>query len=224
MRYSPIDFFRTSLLERFSCLNQRAARSDYVIDENNIFILNLESHGNYLWHSFYGKGDNNDDTVQSSARGIAVNATGDIFVTGESNYSWHGPSGQNPLHAYPGTSSAVVLKVGSAGMYQWHAFYGTGSSGWGITLDHNNDAYITGYSNATWGNPFHPYIGGYNLFVLKLSGGGSYQWNTFYGADNSWWVSLGYGDYGSAIAIDNSGNIYSTGYSSQTWNGGGLER
>ena len=59
---------------------------------------------------------------------------------------------------------------------------------------------------------FTPDSGDYDVFVLKLSSHGAYQWHTFYGSST--------GNYGYGIALDDKGNVYVTG-SGPTWQGDG---
>ena len=123
--------------------------------------------------------------------GIAVDGSGNVYVTGYSYATWNGPAGQNPLHAYSGGYDIFVLKLNSSGAYQWHTFYGSSGddSGHGIAVDGSGNVYVTGYSDATWNgpagqNPLHAYSGGYDIFVLKLNSSGAYQWHTFYGSSS----------------------------------------
>ena len=127
------------------------------------------------------------------AIGIAVDSSGNVYVTGFSNDTWRGPNGQNPLNAYNGGDSdfgtdIFVLKLNSSGAYQWHTFYGAGDDyGEGIAVDGNGNVYVTGYSNDTWNgpsgqSPLNAYNGGTDIFVLKLDSSGAYQWHTFYGS------------------------------------------
>ncbi|HTZ17771.1 MAG TPA: SBBP repeat-containing protein, partial [Dissulfurispiraceae bacterium] len=196
----------------------------------DIFVLKLTDKGVYQWHAFYPGSPPPIYTVyRASARGLAVDCVGNVYVSGTSSQNWTGPSGQNPVHPFGASFSTVVLKLTSSGTYQWHTFYGGGaplagysdSSGWGITVDNNAGLYLTGYSNNSWGSPLHAQIGGYNFFVLKLSTGGGYLWDTFYGAYNNEYSQLGWGDYGSGIAVSESGNVFVTGHSSKPWNGDG---
>ena len=193
----------------------------------DIFVLKLNGSGAYQWHTFYGTAAN-----AVSGTGIAVDGSGNVYVTGASGATWNGPGATAPLNAYSGGSyntdilgfyAIFVLKLNGNGAYQWHTFYGpaTGDvSGGGVAVDGSGNFYVTGTSGATWNGPgttapLNAYSGGSNgtdIFVLKLNTSGAYQWHSFYGS--------GY-DYGTGIAVDGSGNVYVTGYSGATWNGTG---
>ena len=177
----------------------------------------------YQWHSFYGSASGDD-----YGHGIAVDAGGNIYVSGISIATWNGPDGEPPLHAHSGGLADIfVLKLTTAGVYQWHSFYGSASAGYysffydfGIALDAIGNVYVTGYSDDTWNGdtgeaPLHAHSGGYDILVLKLTSAGDYQWHSFYGSQDY--------DYGHGIAFDAMGNLYVAGTSSATWNGPGGE-
>ena len=177
-----------------------------------IFILKLDYDGFYQWHSFYGS------EFGDSGEGIAVDGSGNVYVTGGSVATWNGPGGDAPLHAHSGSSDLFVLKLDPAGDYQWHSFYGSMNSenGIGISMDVSGNVYVMGVSWATWNGasgeePLHAYSGSSDLFVLKLDPAGAYQWHSFYGSTNI--------DYGQGLAVDADGNLYVTGYSNTTWSG-----
>jgi hypothetical protein len=185
----------------------------------DLVVLKLNGNGVYQWHTFYGSAGNDE------GQGLAVDGSGNVFVTGTSNASWSGEKSKAPLHPYSGGSDLVVLKLNSAGVYQWHTFYGsTGTDeGQGLVVEINGNICVTGTSHATWngdsgpasGAPLHPHGGGTagDILVLKLAGSGAYQWHTFYGSENS--------DKGRALVLDGVANIYITGFSQGSWMGAG---
>jgi hypothetical protein len=182
--------------------------------DGDIFVLKLNSDGVYQWHTFYGSGDNDYGT------GIAVDGSGNIYVTGYSYGSWQGAGNTDPIHPYSRGGDIFILKLNSNGVYQWHTFYGSGDNdyGTGIAVDGSGSVYVTGYSYSTWqgdgdADPIHPYGGDTDIFVMKLSSNGVYQWHTFYGSGNN--------DYGTGLAVDSSGSVYVTGYSYSAWQGDG---
>jgi hypothetical protein len=114
----------------------------------------------YAWHTFYGA--SNDDY----GRSIAVDTSGNIYITGSSNASWG-----TPINAHSGTLDIFVLKLNGSGSYQWHTFYGSSSGDEGgedIAVDTGGNIHVTGWNTATWGSPLHAYSGYYDIFVLKL--------------------------------------------------------
>jgi len=189
----------------------------------DLFVLKLSLAGAHLWHTFYGAATNNG---YDEGRAIALDASGNIYVTGYSQLTWQGASAVNPLHdhSYPGTAGKpdiFVLKLNSSGGYLWHTFYGaaytnpywaTGEFGNGIALDESGNVYVAGYSSATWGTPLHAYSGSQDITVLKLNSSGAYQWHTFYGSDSH--------NYGHAIAVRDD-HVYVAGDGNGTWNGDG---
>lgn len=168
----------------------------------------------YQWHTFYGSGS------EDYGDAIAVDANGNIYVTGHSDATWNGPGGfvqPLPKHGHSGSADIVVLKLNSNGLYQWHTFYGSADyeSGKSITVDKSGNVYVTGRSGATWNGPGgeppkNEYSGGStDALVLKLNSSGNYQWHTFYGSDSR--------DGGLGVAADGSRNVYIAGYSDASW-------
>jgi hypothetical protein len=178
----------------------------------DITVLKLNAAGDYLWHTFFGSPDWDD------GYGIAVDGSGGVYITGFSGSSWDGPAGQAPLHAHGGYVDIVVVKLGSAGEYQWHTFYGSPeyNEGYAIAVDGSGGVYITGFDEGSWNGPagqapLHAYSGGWDIGVLKLDAAGAYQWHTFYGSAD--W------DLSNAIALDKGGGLYITGDSLGGWYG-----
>ena len=171
----------------------------------DIFVLKLSSSGAVQWNTFFGSSSGSDN-----GKGIAVDSSGNVYVTGYSTATWG-----SPLNAYSGSGDydIFVLKLSGSGAVQWNTFFGSSIGadlGNGIAVDSRGNIYVTGYSDGTWGFPLNAYSGSYDIFVLKLSGSGAVQWNTFFGSSSG-------SDAGYGIAVDSSGNIYVTGFSTATW-------
>jgi hypothetical protein len=182
--------------------------------DGDLVVVKLDSNGVYQWHTFYGS------STLDEGWDITIDASGNVYVTGFSYGAWQADGGAAPLHTHSGVSDLVVLKLDSSGVYQWHTFYGSSlcDEGRGISIDGRGHVYVTGISCGAWQgeseqSPLHGYNGNEDLVVLKLDSAGIYQWHTFYGSSSS--------DYGKAIAIDFSGDVYITGYSWVTWSGNG---
>jgi len=164
------------------------------------FAVKLSSSGVRQWNTFMGSG------TDDYGKGIAVDTSGNVYVAGYSGATWGTP--ENP---YAGNSDAFAAKLNSSGVRQWNTFMGSGTDdyGKGIVVDTSGNVYVTGDSVATWGTPENAYAGSSDAFAVKLNSSGVRQWNTFMGSGGM--------DYGKAIAVDTSGNVYVTGDSVATW-------
>ena len=196
----------------------------------DLFVLKLDRHGNYLWHTFYGTSGSADSV--DYAYGVAIDAGGNAYVTGFSYGTWNGDNGTAPLNNFTGeedySSNAFVLKLDENGAYQWHTFHGSGEAdgegsadeGRGIAVDANSNAYVSMVSRATWDGPgeigpLHAFTEGFgdpDIAVLKLDENGTYVWHTFYGAEYS-------SDEANSIALDENANVYVAGVSASSWIG-----
>jgi hypothetical protein len=167
---------------------------------SDAFAAKLDSAGGLTWNTFLG--GSGDD----KGEGIAVDGTGDVYVGGYSDASWGGP-----VRAYTAGYDTFAAKLDSAGGLTWNTFMGGSGHDFGrdIEVDAAGITYLTGYSNATWGNPVRAYSGGNDTFAVKVDAGGGLTWNTFLGG--SIW------DEGRNIAVDGSGNVYVAGKSESDW-------
>ena len=185
-------------------------------DRGDAVIIKLDSNGNFEWHTFVGGlGDDN-------ASELAIDASGNLYVTGSSDASWNGPGSAAPLNAYSGDLDILVFKLNSSGDYLWHTFYGSDAAsaandtGYAIGLDSSGNIVVTGGSYLSWDGPagqqpLHAMNAFYDLVLLKLDSSGAYQWHTFYGSPHI--------DFATDLTLDKDDNIYLTGKSNATWNG-----
>jgi PKD repeat protein len=164
------------------------------------FVAKFNSSGSRLWNTFMGS------AFVDYVYGIAVDGSGDVYVTGDSGVSWG-----SPVNPHAGFPEAFVAKFDSSGNRLWNTFMGAAGydSGHGIAAYGSGTVYVTGYSDATWGSPVNPHAGSDDAFVAKLDRSGNRLWNRFMGSAND--------DYGWGTATDESGNLYVTGYSTAAW-------
>lgn len=165
---------------------------------DDAFAAKLASDGSLAWHTFLG-GSGSD-----YGRAIAVDGSGNVYVGGYSDVTWG-----EPVTAYAGGLDAFVAKLTTNdGSLTWNTFLGGSRDdvGRAIAIDASGNAYVGGHSDATWGLPKRAYTSGDDAFAAKLATNGSLTWNTFLGDSGS--------DYGAAIAVDGSGNVYVGGNSS----------
>ncbi|MCP4702457.1 MAG: hypothetical protein GY862_37200, partial [Gammaproteobacteria bacterium] len=170
---------------------------------SDAFAAKLDNSGALQWHTFLGS------AVNDYGYGIAADASGNVYVIGESWSSWG-----SPVTGYGGgAADAFIVKLNNSGVLQWLTFTGSSSIdvGYGIALNGGN-IYISGTSNGSWGSPVNAYAGGVgtDAFAAKLNDSGVFQWHTFMGG------SSGSTENGKDIAVDADGNLYVAG-SSGAW-------
>jgi hypothetical protein len=144
--------------------------------------LNTGLFGNALVYSTYLGGDADDD-----AKSIAVNATGNAYITGKT-FSSNFPTSTSCYQANRnGATDAFITVLTSSGNLNISTYFGGGSeeSGNGIAVDNNGNFYVTGYTNSVnfpINNHYQTYQGNYDAFVSKFqSNGSSLLYSTFIG-------------------------------------------
>ena len=148
--------------------------------------VKYNSSGVQQWSQLYSGSLNRS----GSARSIAVDGLGNIYITGNSQDS-------------TGTYDYATLKYNSSGIQQWVQRYNgpsnSSDNGKSIACDSLGNVYVTGYSigNGTSND----------YATIKYNSSGIQQWvNRYNGTGNST-------DVGNTLAVDQLGNIYVTGYS-----------
>jgi peptidoglycan hydrolase-like protein with peptidoglycan-binding domain len=174
----------------------------------DIFVLKLNSSGTFQWVSTFG------GTSFDFGRGIAVDSSGNIYITG---YFYETVDFGAGNITSSGSADIFVLKLNSSGTFQWVNTYGGTSIDVGedITVDSSGNSYITGIFEGTvdFGAGNITSSGSADIFVLKLNSSGTFQWVNTYGGSAF--------DVGHDIAVDSSGNSYITGYFEGTVDFGG---
>jgi hypothetical protein len=166
-----------------------------------------------LAYSTYLGGSNLD-----SGEGIAVDASGNAYVTGET-WSTDFPTTSGAFQTTFGggpvgePTDAFVSKLNAAGSALLYSTYLGGSGGdfgFGIAVDSSGNAYVTGSTDSsnfpTTSGAFQTIFGGgfADAFVSKLNAAGSaLLYSTYLGGNDQ---EIGYG-----IAVDASGNGYVAG-------------
>ena len=174
---------------------------------SDAFVTKLTPAGKALSYSTYLGGSGDD-----YAYGIAVDAAGSAYVTGETQ-SANFPT-QSPYQAtfQQGIRDAFVTKLTPAGTALVYSTYLGGSgpdAGYGIAVDGAGSAYVTGYTGSTNFPTRSPYLathGGIeDAFVTKLTpAGNALIYSTYLGGMSH--------DWGCGIAVDGAGSAYVTGY------------
>jgi hypothetical protein len=166
---------------------------------SDAFAVKLNSGGALQWNTFLG--GSGDDYGNAIAQG-----GGNLYVTGGSTASWGAP-----VRAYTGSTDAFAAKLDASGALQWNTFLGNSGydEGFAIAVDGGGSPYVAGTSDNSWGTPMRAYSGGIDTFIAKLDASGTLQWNSFLGSNGD--------DWGNAIALDGSRNVYVSGISGASW-------
>ncbi len=169
--------------------------------EPNVYVAKLNNSGALQWNTFF-----ETSTLIGSRSGIDIDNIGNVYISGSSYSSWG-----NPINPFAGSFDNFVSKLNSDGIRQWNTFLGSADldESFSIVLDKDENIYVAGNSDATWGNPFNSFSGSYDIYLAKLNNAGVLQWNTFYGSPVF--------DGISGIAIDSNGSILVSGLSNATW-------
>jgi len=190
------------------------------------FVAKLNAAGSALVYSTYLGGSLSDTAFSDVAYGIAVDASGNAYVTGSTN-STDFPT-VNPLQSTcvpalpPGyCNTAFVSKLNAEGSALVYSTYLGGSHydlATGIAVDSSGNAYVTGYTTSTDFPSVNPLQATNNspdggefgtAFVASVDPAGSaLTYSTYLGGNIS--------DYGLGIAADSSSNAYVTGYTEST--------
>jgi hypothetical protein len=151
--------------------------------------VKYDSGGNQQWVKPYDGGSGDDE-----ASGIAVDAGGNVYVTGKSTESGAG-------------FDYVTVKYDSDGNQQWVNRYDGGSGddeASGIAVDAGGNVYVTGKSTGSGA--------GFDYVTVKYDSDGNQQWvNRYDGGSGA--------DEAAALALDSAGNVYVTGKSTGSGTG-----
>ena len=133
------------------------------------------------------------------AHDVATDSAGNVLVTG-----W--------IETATGNEDCHTVKYSPAGDLLWENAYAgsaTGTDyGYALTVDQNGNTYVAGFGNGT--NPAT-----YDIFVLKYDADGNSVWTQR-------WTSpiTNYSAYAYSIAVDNQGNVFTTGFMSDGFTDG----
>lgn len=190
-----------------------------VSDESELTVVKYNKYGEVQWQYTYGT--TNTEAIQ----GATVAPDGNLYLVG----------------SLAGQTAGFLLKISSLGSIVWAKQQATSGQDatWSVSCDASSNIYISGYSNGTSAfiakyNPAGTvqYTKIYNAgttaatnLIVKgsylytgSSGSGSITKANLDGSSIAWSRANTSLDYILDIAVDNSGNVYATGYDSVTPN------
>jgi hypothetical protein len=173
----------------------------------DIFVQKLDSSGNFIWAKSMGGSD------ADYGYSISIDASASIYITGVFQDTADFDPGSSVFSMISaGKYDIFILKLDSAGNFKWAKRMGGKHHDYGsyVTVDDSANVYTTGMFVDTI--DFDPgsssfnllSAGGDDIFIQKLDSAGNFIWAKRMGGI--------YSDRGNSIAIDELGNIFSTGY------------
>jgi uncharacterized delta-60 repeat protein len=165
-----------------------AGRSPGIGTAEDYATVKYNSAGQQQWVARYNGPANFTDVAYA----IAVDASGNVYVTGQSD-----SGGQGTNYDY------ATIKYNADGQEQWVARYdgpaNDGDAAYALAIDGSGNVYVTGVSVGSGT--------GADYATIKYNSAGQQQWVARYNGP------VNDDDYGYAMAVDKSGNIYVTGWS-----------
>jgi len=173
--------------------------------QTDAFVAKINPAGNALTYATYLGGTGND-----VANGIALDASGDAYVTGSTS-SIDFPTASPVQAANAGQGDAFLSKIkpdGSGLVYSTYLGGSGADSGQGVAVDSSGNAYVAGITLSTdfpTANPYQTLYGGSgDAFVARYNAGGTaLVYSTYLGGAGL--------DRAFSIAVDGSGNAYVAG-------------
>ena len=159
-----------------------------------LFVRKYNSAGTKQWTTMHGTSGH--DYPNWHWNGIAVDSSGNIYVSGITMGSFSGFTNSGGIDMY-------VVKLNSSGTVQWTQQLGP-SYAKNLVIDSSSNIYVVG--NAGSGFDGNTGQGNTDVLLVKFNSSGTKQWSRLYGGTA--------GDIGRGIAIDSSGNLFLTGYTS----------
>src|SRR5690554_6880835 len=176
----------------------------------DIFVVKQDSSGQVLWAKNFGA--NNSSSAGIIGNHITIDASDNIYITGY--FSGTADFEGTTLTHLSGTGTVFILKMNVSGEVLWAEHFGEEgagffSRGFGITIDTTGNIYVTGdfRGEMSVGTDTITSIGNYNnMFLLKTDSSGT----------GLWAKGFGYEIESRDVATDDLGNVYVTGYFSDT--------
>ncbi len=163
------------------------------------FMVKFSSRGSCQWALHEG------GKLGDVGKGLTSDQAGNIYMTG---YFMGDVSVGGVQLPWKGHNDVFLVKYDTSGTFEWvrHAGGSNLDLGNDVATDPNGNVYMTGFyfDEAAFGQQTVTGVDEYEIFTAKYSAGGNLQWTISAGG--------GQGDFGKAIAINDNGSSYITGW------------
>ena len=178
------------------------------------FLAKFNTEGDRLWATYYG-GEGFD-----SGHALGIDSQNNLYLTGITE-STSGIASGGMQNSPGGSFDTFLAKFTSNGERLWATYYGgsgkenavEGHKGT-ITLDQNDDLYISGWTNSDEGIASGGFqnsrSGSGDAYLAKFNGQGNLLWATYYGGSDF--------DAGRGVLTDQENNILLSGTTNSTSN------
>ncbi|MBI1320524.1 MAG: hypothetical protein GC168_16485 [Candidatus Hydrogenedens sp.] len=174
---------------------------------SDIYVLKLDADGGYEWARRMG------GTDSDTAYAIAVDASGNVYITGEfrDTVDFDPGAGTTELTCVGGTDS-FVCKLDADGDFVWAVGFGGTSTdrGTGIGVDASGSVYTCGVYFMTVdfdpgaGTSELSVVGSADVYIQKLDSTGAFVWAVSNGGGSN--------DSPNDLVLDAGANVYTTGF------------
>ena len=164
--------------------------------DSDALLAKYDSQGNLLWTQKLGSSE------YDYSQAVTTDSSGNVYITGGTNGNING--------ANAGLNDAWVAKYDSQGNLLWKRQLGTAGndSSEDVAVDDSGNVYISGATNDILGEAN---VGGSDAWVAKYDSQGNLLWTEQFGAPED--------DYSQGVVLDNSNNLYLSGYTEGTLDG-----
>ena len=176
---------------------------------SDAFLAKFNSTGTRLWGTYYG------GSGVDAAYSCAVDANGNVYISGKTNSTSSIASGGHQNSFGGGVVDAFLAKFTSGGSRLWGTYYGGTDldQAWQCSLSPAGEVLLSGSTkstNAIANGGFQNAYGGgtYDGFIAKFNPGGTRIWGSYYGGSAE--------DFGFSCAVDAAGNSYLAGWTSSS--------
>lgn len=170
----------------------------------DMFLLKVNSSGDSVWVYTATSVSGNE-----SARAVAIDSSDNLYITGSFSGTMNFGDGNNVTGTY--SHDLFIVKLNSDGQFQniYLSSISTAQKAKGIAVDSSGNIYATGNFNGTvnFGGGLLTPRSSQDIYLLKLDSNFTFQWvKTFSDSNQQSDPAMG-----TAIAIDEDGNVYSGG-------------
>ena len=186
---------------------------NYTSNDYDVFLIRLNSSG--IWQSVW----RTENTGSADARALAIDSNNITYLTG--SFSGTVKFGNNTYTA-ANSNDLFIHKIDTYNSTQntYTSNIDTTQKAKGIAVDSSGNIYATGtFQNTVNFGGGNITSSGKDIYLLKLNSSLAFQWVKRFARDNG---AAGQA-FGTAVAIDDDGNVYSVGQIGGNYNLGGQD-